>query len=185
MAMAAQMHHDHTHGPHKTRYFIYHLKPNSHHHKPTKSIGKTQQPPPQTHEINWKNPTVTTTNPWILSTKINSHHGTTTNPQYFSKNQQPPPQTHEIYRQNPTPAIAMAKHSNTIGPDRHRLTRGSWRPDWHCLTRGSWRPDRHRLTCGSWRPDRHRLTCGSWRPDQIGEGEKAVSREEQCFRNKK
>ena len=66
-----------THGPHKTHYFIYHLKPNSHHHKPTKSIGKTQQPPPQTHEI---------------------------------------------YQQNPTPAIAMAKHNNTIGPDQSQPT---------------------------------------------------------------
>uniref|UniRef100_A0A2N9IAU5 Uncharacterized protein n=1 Tax=Fagus sylvatica TaxID=28930 RepID=A0A2N9IAU5_FAGSY len=35
----------------------------------------------------------------------------------------------------------MAKHSNTIGPDRQRLTYGSWRPDRHHLTRGSWRPD--------------------------------------------
>uniref|UniRef100_A0A2N9G6C4 Uncharacterized protein n=1 Tax=Fagus sylvatica TaxID=28930 RepID=A0A2N9G6C4_FAGSY len=62
-----------------------------------------------------------------LNAKINSHHSTTTATTIAPP--QPPPQTHEIYQQNPTSAIAMAKHNNTIGPNQHRLTHGSWRPD--------------------------------------------------------
>jgi hypothetical protein len=52
------------------------VKPNNQHHKPMKSIGKTRQPPPQTHEF-YQQKSIATTTPTQthnISTKTNSYH---------------------------------------------------------------------------------------------------------------